>query len=1178
MLDTGSDVSLLKISTAKELGVEIKTSAKIPPLQGITGRKVRVLGQAQITIASNSHHPISVKVAVIPDHYLRSSALIGMNALSQATFTLDYKTQRVHWNDITYPLVMAENAYGKIKMVRPEPNPTPTNCQYGRLTTQKHLDCYLTTMVEVKVDELPNTTLVVEAKHHCVQEGMPMVMTVTPEQTIFIPVINNTKAGIVLHPGTLLVKYEKVVNEEIEPENTPVTVSHIKGAIGPDNDCVSNYQTRWEKLQFILKSRDWSHLEPEQKDHLFDLIQQHQELFIVSPGELGLIKAEPAHIQVYDPIPCRSPLYRYPEKAKESIQSILQDLEEKGIIESSTAAWLSPIVLVNKPGGDKRLCLDYRRVNKQLTMDIHPLPKLEELVENVSGNDYYATLDLKDAYYQILLDQESRDLTTFSDGISLYRFKRLPFGLSCSPAIFARQINQVLAPLLKENWVKNYLDDLIIYAADYSTLLARLNKLFKHLTMVGIKLNLSKCYIGQRQVKFLGHIVSKEGYRPDPSNVEAVTQMKPPSNVRETRRFIGMCSFYRRHIDKFSKILAPLTNLTQKNQKFNWTQECQEAFITLKKKLSQAPVLCKANPNKEFVLETDASATHVGAVLMQYDGKEARVIAYFSKKLRPAEVRYSTTDREALGVVLACRKFHHYLWGVRVIIRTDHQPLVSVFKQRTKSPRMNRWILEMRDFQYKIEYKSGLRNVVADQLSRPVHIVRMVGQDSFLGMTKDEFIQAQVEEPRWREMREYLEGGRVPRSKYPPVTLSQFITEDGVLYYSKQKRDHTLLYLLVIPQTLKKRALIFIHEQQSGHLGQLKSILKAEEYFYWPNLKTDVKRFVKECITCQQTKSASALQRQWQELPPVHQPLERVSIDITEMTPARGGHRYVLTIIDHFSRYVKLIKLRSRQAEEVVRAIQLYMGDYGVPKILLADNACEFRSRLLAELCRSQGIELVFSTPYHPRGNSVTERLHRTMKAVLASLGKGQPYKWSDHLTQCQQILNAAVHEATGEQPYYLMFRRHAPRYVGTTLPQVDDEIDINIALEAVKDTFRENIRKWLARANMGRKDQRVEVDDLVWVKQEQTSSSMERKLGLKWIGPFKVKRVTLGGVSYELENVFTGVTIRRAADKLKRYVGDDRYLLEMEEVVLPSDGEEEMEEPRRARQRRPVRRYVEEC
>ena len=374
---------------------------------------------------------------------------------------------------------------------------------------------------------------------------------------------------------------------------------------------------------------------------------------------------------------------------------------------------------------------------------------------------------------------------------------------------------------------------------------------------------------------------------------------------------------------------------------------------------------------------------------------------------------------------------------------------------------------------------------------------------------------------------------------------------------------------------------VFAHGKESGHLGQLKTMLKAEEYFYWPNQRTDIKKFVKECITCQQLKSASALQKQWQELPPVNQPLERISIDITEMTPSRGGYKYVLTIIDHFSRYVKLVKLRSRHADEVVRALQNYLGDYGVPRTLLADNACEFRSHLLAELCRTHGIQLVFSTPYHPCGNSITERLHRTMKSVLATLGKGQPHKWSDHLIKCQQILNAAVHESTGEQPYYLMFNRHAPRYVGTTLPQADDEIDLSAALEAVKQTSRTNNRKWLARKNIGRKDQTVSVGDLVWVKKEQIGTAAERKLGLKWVGPYKVKKVILEGVSYELENMFNGTTLRRAADKLKSYYGGEGYLVDMEEIVLPSEDEEEEEEalpaPREARVRRPVRRFIEE-
>ena len=302
-------------------------------------------------------------------------------------------------------------------------------------------------------------------------------------------------------------------------------------------------------------------------------------------------------------------------------------------------------------------------------------------------------------------------------------------------------------------------------------------------------------------------------------------------------------------------------------------------------------------------------------------------------------------------------------------------------------------------------------------------------------------------------MEEYLEGGRVPRQKYSPIILSQFTVEDGVLYYSKAKKDNTQIYLLVVPTVLKKSALTFIHEKESGHLGQLKTMLKAEDFFYWPNLKSDVKKFVRECLTCQQAKSATGLQRQWRELPPVQQPLERISIDITEMTAARGGHRYVLTIVDHFSRFVKLTKLRSRQAEEVIRGIRSFVGDYGVPRTLLADNACEFRSHLMTVFCRAHGIGITYSTPYHPQSNSITERLHRTLKSVLACLSRGQPTKWPEYLTQCQQILNAAVHETTGEQPHYLMFHRHAPRFVGTTLPQVDDKIYINVALDAVRQT-----------------------------------------------------------------------------------------------------------------------------
>lgn len=424
---------------------------------------------------------------------------------------------------------------------------------------------------------------------------------------------------------------------------------------------------------------------------------------------------------------------------------------------------------------------------------------------------------MKDAYYQVLLDELSRDLTTFTEGINLYRFKRLPFGLSCSPAIFSRQLQTALAPLLKAEWIKTYLDDVIISAPDFNTLLSRLHETFEHMGGVGIKLNLSKCNIGQKEVKFLGHVVSREGYRPDPKNIEAIEKMKAPTTVKETRRFLGMCSFYRRHIGQFSKLAAPLTNLTQKGLQFEWSTECQQAFETLKGKLIAASILGRADMSRSFILETDASLTHVGAVLMQIDDNNLpRVIGYFSKKLRPAEMRYSTTDREALAIVLACRQFHHFLWGTKVFVRTDHQPLVSIFRQKTKSPRMNRWILEMRDYHFSIDYKSGKKNVVADQLSRPVRPIRPWGGQSelFLGRTREEFSQLQMQEPRWREMRQYLEGGCIPRSKYHRATLAQFNIEDKILYSTRRKKDNTILYTLVIPNELRRQALRFAHESR----------------------------------------------------------------------------------------------------------------------------------------------------------------------------------------------------------------------------------------------------------------------------------------------------------------------------------------------------------------------------
>ena len=369
-------------------------------------------------------------------------------------------------------------------------------------------------------------------------------------------------------------------------------------------------------------------------------------------------------------------------------------------------------------------------------------------------------------------------------------------------------------------------------------MLTRVQKIFRTLEESGIKLNLSKCTFGEAEVKFLGHLVSIEGCKPDPKNVEAIKQMQSPSTVKGARRYLRMCSFYRKHIQNFAKLAAPLNNLTKKNTKFNWTEECQHSFTTLKQILSDAPVLVKADLTQLFIVTTDASNTHVGGVLSQIQTDVSnKPIGYFSKKLNPTESRYSATDREALGVVLTCRNFHHYLWGTKFSIFTDHQPLTSIFKRKTKSPRMSRWIVEMREYTYDIKYLKGKHNVVADSLSRPIRVIRLVVEPrNYLGLNLAAIAEAQREDERWKRLAEYLEGGNLPTKLYPKVILDQFVVEEKVLYFIKEKVDGTLHYCLVVPQSLKQKALEFAHIA-SGHFEQKKTNAKAEEFFYWANLK-----------------------------------------------------------------------------------------------------------------------------------------------------------------------------------------------------------------------------------------------------------------------------------------------------------------------------------------------------
>ena len=1147
----------------------------------MNGEPLKVLGMVKVEIHVGDQEVWKQWISVVPDAYLQRDLLLGCDAIQQSSLTWNPREKVMLWGGASYHVshVRTQSSIRRVSLSSPKNVQSKIRNQV-QLKDMVRLEPHQSNVIQVKVDEQPGSILLVYPQPRYSCQTCLMLVEVSAHQTIPVLVDNLAKVYRFLKAGTLVAHYEKY-SGPVDVSSARVRHTVVENALEPQGDCVEGTGTRGERLQKLIGQQDWTHLSNDQQKHLSNVVLSHEKLFMLDKKEIGTISGEPAHIAVSNPNPCKSPMYRYPEHAKVLVSQMLVDMEERGVIESSSAAWLSPIVLVNKPDGSKRMCLDFRRVNDHLTADVYPLPRLEDLVTVAAGHQYYATLDLKDAYFQIVLDEESRDLTTFSDGISLYRFRRLPFGLACAPAIFSRKMAEILTSLSREGWVKNYLDDIILWADNFDQLMERLRRLFELLERRGIKLNLTKCDFGKQEVKFLGHRVSKNGSTPDQKNLEAISKQKPPKNVKEVRRFIGMCGFYRKFVPDFSKVATPLTNLMKSNVKFVWTESCQVAFEALKAKLMSMPILVSYQPDLPLVLVTDASDECVGAVLHQVQpDKSVRPLGYYSKKMSQCEQRYSVTDKEALAIVLACRHFHHYLWGTDFEIQTDHQPLTNIFRRKTKSPRVTRWMLEMREYNFRIKYVKGKENVVADQLSRPVRLIKHQPNITWLGLTREEFMKEQLEDHTWNELINYLQGGVLPRRRIAKATLDQFEILDGILYFVRESKDASLIYTVVVPRHLVRKALEVAHDQ-SGHFGQFKSIKQAEELFYWPTIKSDVVKYLRECLSCQKFKHNKGMSQQYRELPVVSHPLERIAIDLTDMTNGQEGHRYILTVIDHFSRYVKFYPLKSKHAQGIVAKLSQYISDFGRPLSILCDNALEFTGRELRTWADLHGVELLYTTPYHPQSNGLIERMHRTLKSVLAQMCQGYPLRWPALLGECQWHMNRAIHSSTGVSPYVAFFARQPPRFVTAPLLTVQSESsDVQQLKRLIKDASVSSQRRYRAVANRKRRDEKVSVGSLVWVKSETPLPGTSTKLNAKWKGPYRVSEVIRDGQLYVVEDPYTGKLVQRAAEKVKPYVSRNEIIPELEEEQMDERVEEEEEEdhdlpPRR---RQPPRRLIEEC
>ena len=504
------------------------------------------------------------------------------------------------------------------------------------------------------------------------------------------------------------------------PDNQVV---ETEDALGVDEDWPASAESvgawRDNKSARVCLSEGLAHLSGDQNLALRAVVERHPQLFRDTPG---LTKVVTHDIEVVnDAAPIKLAPYRvHPSKVKlvrEEIESMLQ----MGLIREGMSEWCAPVVLVPKSDGSTRLCIDYRRVNAVTKKDSFPLPRIDECIESIGRANFITKLDLLKGFWQIGLSERAQEICCFSTLGQTYLPSVLPFGLCNSPPTFMRLMSSVLAGIPN---VVCYIDDIVCYTETWESHLKVLESVFVALESAGLVVNLSKCSFAQAQVQYLGHMVGLGSLSPPLAKVSAIMEMEVPHTKRQVRRFLGAVGYYRRYVKNFADLSVPLTELLKKGQTFKWTDQCEESFRSLQRVLCSSPVLTSPNFERGFKLACDASNVAVGAVLLQEnDSGIDHPVAYFSKKLSPAQKNYATVEKELLSIILALQHFNFYLLPSEpVTVFTDHRPLSYLSSFRLKNQRLTRWSLYLQNFNLKVVHVKGVDNVIADALSRPAEV------------------------------------------------------------------------------------------------------------------------------------------------------------------------------------------------------------------------------------------------------------------------------------------------------------------------------------------------------------------------------------------------------------------------------------------------------------------------
>ena len=800
--------------------------------------------------------------------------------------------------------------------------------------------------------------------------------------------------------------------------------------------------SKYEEQNLSQVAHDQTHLTEKQRGQLETLLTQHQDLF---NGKLGLWPDGPVTAEIKSdsqPYHCQRAM-RIPHVHIETVKKEVQRLVDIGVLEpisgTQSGPWCAPSFIIAKKDHRVRFITDYRKLNRCIVRKPWPMPHIMDLIQDIGEYAYVTALDLSMGYYHFELDEKLKELSTFMLPWGLYRYKRLPMGLNISPDLFQEKISRLFSDL---PYMKVFLDDLLIFSnGTYDDHLAKVQQALERLHSKNLAVNALKSYWAVKEVDYLGFRLTPKGILPQPRKVKAIMNMAEPKNKKELRGFIGLVNYYRHMWKHRSHLLAPLSSMAGAKAKFDWTDQCRQAFEAIKRMVAKEVMLSFPDYSQPFQLYTDASDRQLGAVLKQGD----KVLAFFSKKLNPAQRRYGVGEKEMLSVVEALKEFRTMVLGYPIDVYVDHKNWTH--DNSIRNSRVLSWRLALEEYILTFHFIQGEKNIIADQLSRlfisdldsPTEESMLI-HDAFC-LEEDAF---DMIEASWRKFYQPLTLAEIGRKqkddadvrelrRLSPDRLGETFEDIG----KKTGSDHVLTLLdpvdnkqrIIVPKELRQRLMNWYHTHLI-HPGQNRLYNTLRQHYTWKNMQKNVQDFVKTCKVCQVSKRGL---RGMGKLPlkdVEFEPWRDVAVDLAGPWKATIDNQeavfWTLTIIDVFSGWVEIIPIQTKKAETIRDLFEReWLRRYPRPSRVIFDAGSEFDNVHFQGLLTLWHVKPEPITVKNPRANAIVETMHRT----LGNMIRAQLYKLHPRDDPIYDLCAAAaygirstVHGVNGFSPGQIVF------------------------------------------------------------------------------------------------------------------------------------------------------------